>query len=964
MRCIRQAIIWLALLCAAFATHAFEPLVGSPPYQRHVPDIDVYPQNFAIAQDTRGIVYVGNSDGVLEFDGERWSLLRLPNREIVRSLAMAGDGRVYVGGYNAFGYLKFDVAGNPEFVDLTPRFRKVVGEREFADIWDIVVAPEGVYFRAVRDVFFWKPGTDTVAHWYHDGRFGAISHHAGKTLLQFRGEGFKQRVGEGWELLPATRHLTTLIYQLLPQRDGRLLTMGSDGAWRLIGDDGVTVAAMPAGMPTSAHFENSLILGDGSLAFASRDGVVYILDPERRSERHFKVDDGDISGLFLSQDGGFLASANQAIYRIAWPAQWSVLDSGHGAAGSLQGMADWDGVPYLMSSSGALRASRSRDDGLAFEPDPWGALTVHDLLPLGPDRALLARGHRLALVEANRIRDLSEEQIYPRMFRRSRFHPSRVFLGTEVGLRVLDIAGPLPSVAPAFQSELAMRVASLAETSASEVWFGTERHGLWRYRFGNDGSVTDSRRFGESDGLVLGPIQEATVTHLADGSLMVGTNGGLFRLQGGRFVESGFDGLASLRAPDEVLRLVESPLGEQWAYSYTRLFWRPKGGEWREQDIRNLRRGALQGHHFDADGRALFISAQAILLHDAGAVVTSTKPPSVMLRQVTMIHADGRHEPLSLRPDKPIRMTTGDFGVSFQFAVPDLATGDGRRYQGRLLGYEPEFSEWSKSRGYTYSRISPGEYQLQVRAMDSHRGISEITPYALVIEPRWYASFWAKAGSALLLVVAVWLMALFFVRRRTQRLAGEKLKLETTVESRTRDLADANRRLEMMANVDGLTGIANRRRLDEYLDVVWAQCRERSRPLSVLAIDVDHFKQYNDRHGHLAGDELLKQLVQRLSNCLRRAEDLLARYGGEEFLVVLPGADLIVAHGMAETMRQTLEASELGVTISVGVGSRVPGPDEPVTSLVERADAALYTAKGGGRNRVDIHRETDAVRKS
>jgi two-component system chemotaxis family response regulator WspR len=144
--------------------------------------------------------------------------------------------------------------------------------------------------------------------------------------------------------------------------------------------------------------------------------------------------------------------------------------------------------------------------------------------------------------------------------------------------------------------------------------------------------------------------------------------------------------------------------------------------------------------------------------------------------------------------------------------------------------------------------------------------------------------------------------------------------------------------------------VANRRRLDDYLGVVWEQCRERGRPLSVLAIDVDHFKQFNDSRGHLAGDELLKQLVQRLNACLRRSEDLLARYGGEEFLVVLPGAERAVAQALAESMREALASSGLGVTISVGVASRIPAPDEPVTSVVEKADAALYQAKSAGRN--------------
>lgn len=669
------------------------------------------------------------------------------------------------------------------------------------------------------------------------------------------------------------------------------------------------------------------------------------------------MDGGHLSGLAKSLDGGFLVSANDAIFRVAWPTEWSVIGREYGASGSLSGVAEWRGALFLMSSSGALRATRNSEGALGFEADPWGSLTVHDIYSLGDDRALLARHHRLALVEDGRVRDLSEEILYPRMFRASKFDPSRVYLGTEAGLRVLNVSGWIPQVAPAFQPGLEMRVSSLAERSLGEVWAGTERHGLWRYRFADDGSISEARRFGEADGLLLGPIQEAAVALLADGSLMVGTHAGLFHMEGERFIEFGLDGLAALRLPDELLRPLQSANGEQWAFGDARLFRRPKGGVWSEQDIANLRRGAWQGYYFDSSGRALFISDQAILLHDPSAATNTGPVPQVLLREVTQIHAGGRRQPLPLQSASPVQLTAGDFVVNFQFALPDLTSARGHRYQVRLLGYEADYSEWSKSRSYSYSQLSPGTYVLQIRGMDSHGRVSVIDPYTLVIVPRWYASTWARVTAALLAAAVVWLLAMFFVRRRTFRLADDKLKLEATVEARTYELAQANRRLEMMANLDGLTGIPNRRRLDEYLSTVWEQCMELARPLSVLLIDVDHFKRFNDHSGHLAGDELLKQLVRRLAHCLRRSEDMLARYGGEEFLVVLPGADLSAAHVMAEAMRHAVEEAGLGASISIGVASRIPGAGEVVTLLIAQADAALYAAKGGGRNRVETHRE-------
>ena len=210
-----------------------------------------------------------------------------------------------------------------------------------------------------------------------------------------------------------------------------------------------------------------------------------------------------------------------------------------------------------------------------------------------------------------------------------------------------------------------------------------------------------------------------------------------------------------------------------------------------------------------------------------------------------------------------------------------------------------------------------------------------------------------SAGAVVVLVLA-WLALLVLAGYRTRRLEREKVQLENKVELRTRELETAIHRLDMMAHVDGLTGVPNRRRLDEYLQAVWTNCAEQKKPLSLLAIDVDNFKNFNDQRGHLAGDELLKALVQECLACLRRTEDLLARYGGEEFVVVLPGADLAVARNLAEAMRLCIEGSSLGVTISVGVSVAIPNGDVLLADLFARADEALYAAKRGGRNRVCV----------
>ena len=167
------------------------------------------------------------------------------------------------------------------------------------------------------------------------------------------------------------------------------------------------------------------------------------------------------------------------------------------------------------------------------------------------------------------------------------------------------------------------------------------------------------------------------------------------------------------------------------------------------------------------------------------------------------------------------------------------------------------------------------------------------------------------------------------------------------------DLEEANARLQRLSMLDGLTGIANRRRFDEALDVEWRRALRSGAPLSLLMIDIDAFKPYNDAHGHQAGDDCLCRVGAILSESLHRAGDLVARYGGEEFVVLLPETDREHAARIAEMLRERVAAGA-PVTISVGVSTLVPELGGAAFVLIAEADAALYEAKRSGRNRVVV----------
>ncbi|EFL51092.1 response regulator receiver modulated diguanylate cyclase [Solidesulfovibrio fructosivorans JJ]] len=184
------------------------------------------------------------------------------------------------------------------------------------------------------------------------------------------------------------------------------------------------------------------------------------------------------------------------------------------------------------------------------------------------------------------------------------------------------------------------------------------------------------------------------------------------------------------------------------------------------------------------------------------------------------------------------------------------------------------------------------------------------------------------------------------------------------VQARVRAHVELKRRgdlLETLSMRDGLTGIPNRRRFDEYLNRAWRHALRCNTPLSMIMADIDDFKAYNDAYGHMAGDECLRAVAGALSGALRRPGDLVARFGGEEFAVVLEHTELPGALHLAEAMRAAVIDLDLGhedsraaqvVTVSLGAATLTPKAGMTPETLIGAADRMLYAAKQAGRNRV------------
>jgi len=265
-----------------------------------------------------------------------------------------------------------------------------------------------------------------------------------------------------------------------------------------------------------------------------------------------------------------------------------------------------------------------------------------------------------------------------------------------------------------------------------------------------------------------------------------------------------------------------------------------------------------------------------------------------------------------------------------------------------VAGYSPVLDAWLITLMCGVAAISATAYLTHLRAW-----VFQLAAYWLVLaaSTAWKgAPAWQLAAGMLLFY-----LLLFALMRPVSARLIDGLRLQLENEHMAVQLRENLQRKEHEAATDALTGLSNRRSLDQLLDAWVGGPRANRRSLALLMLDIDHFKSVNDRHGHAVGDATLKAFAERVRAQLR-ADDRCARYGGEEFVVLLPGASQEKAQEIAERLRAAVAAQPLvdtpriANTVSIGVAWMAEGDD--AEALLKRADAALYRAKEGGRNRV------------
>lgn len=370
------------------------------------------------------------------------------------------------------------------------------------------------------------------------------------------------------------------------------------------------------------------------------------------------------------------------------------------------------------------------------------------------------------------------------------------------------------------------------------------------------------------------------------------------------------------------------------------------------------------------DGRVLFPTAKGIAVVSPDAkMLAPRKAPPVHIRRVSI---DGAPSPYTAQEGVQLPAATHRLEIDYvglSFSDPEKV-----RYRYRLEGFDENWVEAQRETKAVFTNINPGQYLFRVISSREGGEWNDTGMSLRVVQrPHFYETGWFRWGGLLVVLLAAFaayrgrIMQLKAQRtllhktvvERTQELELEKQKLESASNEKAKllvQVADAARAYEKLSKEDALTGIPNRRELDRFLAHEFERAVRNGRPLSVALGDIDFFKKINDLHSHAAGDEVLRSIALILGAGSRHI-DMVGRYGGEEFVLVLPETDRDEAMAICERLRQSIESSDwetkgAGPRVTMSFGVAALQGDASHERLMARADARLYEAKAGGRNRV------------
>ncbi len=820
----------LLLVCLAAQAET-----GLPLLKNYKPkDYNAGSQNWALLQDQRGLIYVGNNAGVLEYDGVHWRTIRTANQSVVRSMALGTDGRIYVGAKAELGYINPSASGN-QYHSWTHRI--AAQYRNFQDVRQSFYTDDGAVFVTRQHIFLIND--EQVQIFQSQSHFQKAFFVANRILVQDEQQGLLELKDKQLSPLPQALSLRGKNIILAEDWSNGTVLLGcrSDGFYLLKDQSIEPWHTELTPRLRQAVIYSSIRLSSGLLAVGtSRDGV-YLLNPQGELVQHLNKSSGllsdNIRALYQDKQQGLWLAMDHGLARVEVSAAISQYHDVLGLHGNVLSLIRHQQQLYAGTSQGLFYLNQSSSERPKFVAAQGILQQTWDLLSLA-DELIVASNQGIFSVTDGQSRLLLQPPLPAKVLMQSVTDPNRIWLGLQNGLASMyrhgqqwQFEGLVPQVSGTINS--------LVEQQDGELWLGSLGHGLYRLQPQNsmDNSLlatTQPAPIADASSANLSNRPRLFVTQFLqqaglpsnnrnevsqhNSALLIATVAGLYR----------FDAALQQFFPDPAYQLLfnEQPwIRTPMADSQQRLWllsWNNQTGErqagaavpvstqqntsattmlpaahsknsthtepgfyWTTAPLYPLADTPLDVILVDHKDVIWFGGAEGLFRLDTTKLTTTDNSslPAPLLRRLLV-----NNQQLPINATGKLQLDDQQNNLRFEYAIPRFGASDNLQFRVRLRGFTEQWSDWSAESYRDYTNLSPGQYQFQLQYKNAFGDISDATAFVFEIKAPWQQSWWAKS---LLLLLLMLLLGLW-VRHRLQQALKEQQRLSQLVADRTSHL--------------------------------------------------------------------------------------------------------------------------------------------------------------------------------
>ena len=769
---------------------------------------NAYSQNWAIVQDSAGVMYFGNGWGILVYDGTRWDLISLPNQTTVFALAIDKNNRIYVGAEGEIGYLEANQKGQLHYVSLLPYLKEE--DRNFSESRVVYCTSKGVYIQTNEELLLWD-GKKFKIWKAGRNRFVWALGLKDDIILNVSNNGLMHLVNNKLELMKSGENFNYVdVFAMLPYDKTHLLLATKKNGLYLY--DGTKISLFRTEKDQylkENHIYCGILLSDSTYAFGTLQGGIIVIDKGGKCRLDINKENElvslGVSGLFQDKSGLLWAALDDGIAKIEYPSPFSRF--------VIRPLSK-ENITHIIKFHNKIYAGTDR--GLYyFEKDNfhlikdakqkvWFLLTVNNSLLVALERGLYQFNDKnKTLVQINNLPILG--------LARSKIDSNRVFIGYELGLTSIyykngkwvneeNIPGIYGSVY------------DVVEMPNGDLWLETITSWIWKVSFHSKENAAHLRqpvvkKYGKDKGLPddLGQLYSFE-NHLIFASEFHSNNLYRYNESADTFmIDQTFNKITKLKTKDYHLSLIDND-GNAWfdvkdgEKVKTKIaVWSLGKGSYQAEDlkessiIKNIGIGLL---YDSANNFILYGGKGEILKHDLSI---SEKPDSnfnahigkVIFNDSILYGGNRLFSDAELNPSLPFYNNK----FHFQFSALSYHDEKANLYQYYLEGFDKNWSEWSEETQREYTNLSEGNYIFHIRAKNIYGYISNEDKYAFIILPPWYRSWWSFLLYGLVFIGFVSII----IKWRLNHLRNDKIKLEKIVEERTHQLAEQTKQLAEQA---------------------------------------------------------------------------------------------------------------------------------------------------------------------